>query len=115
MSTLQTTMAEGDNLKKYIHHVLNFDNSKKEVITGDYISAFYYSQDELIKVEESVKDRNGTFKLSWYFENNKVIKLEILPKPQGTDAAEKIKDRDKLLPVLSKRFLTTFKSRHPAA
>ncbi|HTE12974.1 MAG TPA: hypothetical protein VK645_18470 [Chitinophagaceae bacterium] len=114
MSTLRTTIADGANLKKYVHHVLNFDNSQKKLKTGDYTSIFYYDQNTLVKVEESADDKNGIFKVFWYFENNKLIKFQMQPMPADNGYYEKIKEREQVLQGLSKSFLVAFHLKHPS-
>jgi hypothetical protein len=115
MSTLETTISDGPNLKKYVHRVLNFDNSQKKIKTAEYVSTFYYNGDILIKVEESGDDNHGNFKVLWYFDDNKLIKFVMQPTPVDNDYYEKIKDREQLLKGLANGFLATFHLKHPSS
>ena len=113
-STLQTSIADGAALKKYVHHVLNYDNSQKKIKTADYSSAFYYDQNTLIKVEESSKDRNGIFRVVWYFEKDKLLEFQMHPMPIDKEHYEKIREREQILQTLAKSFLEAFRLKHPS-
>jgi len=114
ISTIQTTISEDINLKKHIHHILNFGDSQKKIKTGDYFSIYYYNKNTLIKVEESADDKNGSFKIFWYFEDNKVIKIQMQPTPVDKEGYEKIKEREPLLRKFSESFLFEFRLKHPS-
>jgi len=42
------------------------------------------------------------------------MKVQMLPTPVNTDGYERIKDREQLLKVLSKTFLSEFRIKHPS-
>ena len=114
ISTIQTTISDGHNLKKHIHHILNFDNQQKKSKTGEYFSIYYYNNNDLIKVEESADDKNGSFKIFWYFDDNKLMTVQMFPTPVNNDGYERIKDRESLLKELSRKFISEFRIKHPS-
>jgi hypothetical protein len=73
MKTYVTIIVNGNELVKYVNHVNTFID--KDQVTRQKISssAFYYSENKLIKVEEFVLEGNNKKEANWYYWDGKPI------------------------------------------
>ena len=97
MKTYVTMVLDGKELKKYSDstNAVNHENGIEKQTNSS--STFYYDQNKLIKVEESIEEETRKGKVQWYFSDGKPL-FSTLP-------SEKEQERAELLLTISKSVL----------
>lgn len=94
--TYITVIMDSTELKKYSQRAIitNGEKDKVKITVGE--NTFYFQQDKLIKVEESMNEGNKEFKMDWYYVDEKPLSHTTIQKIDGKPVDYQPKDPEKI-------------------
>ncbi|NML23446.1 hypothetical protein HHL16_21380 [Pseudoflavitalea sp. G-6-1-2] len=99
--TYLTALVKNKELKKYINDIHSKRKENGVTLEMHAISAFYFNENKLIKVEEKVTADGKELLMDWYFENDKSVHY--------TSKSERSEERAEMLLKLAQGFLDKVK------